>query len=92
MISSERKYIDCGSGIRRYDTSTVMDGLVVFYKITGAAEISASRSGVLINSVMVHTEGRKRFETVLEWAFKQHDHFREFRDAIPQEELGRIED
>lgn len=93
-------YIDCGAAVRRHDTPTIMDGLVVRYELTGRSEISASRNGIALNFIMVHADGRKRFETVLEWAFQQHDHIRACYeqgfyakvDAIPQDMLGRIEE
>lgn len=93
-----RTKVGCGSGIFREDTPTIMDGLVVRYTFGQHSEISASRNGVAIHSVMAHAEGRDRLNTILDWAFQQHEHIQSCYsqgfyakvDAIPQSNLTPV--
>lgn len=101
--------INCGAGVWREDRPGASDCLMVLYYIPEdydagvplgipdrCVKIGASRNGVFINNILVHAEGRERFETLLGWAFKLHDHFRarghDDKSSIPQDQLGTIPD
>ena len=93
------KFIYCGAGVERHDTPTIMDGEVVRYK-RGHYEISASRNGVSVQWFIADkSDWDPAFETVLGWAAKHLERLSVNRGtlhsrarAIPQEELGYIEE
>lgn len=72
-----------GIQFRREDTPTIMDGLVVRYKVSTAyphqAEVSASKHGVLISGAWPLLESVEDVEAVVRqlWrAYEQYQHLR----------------